>query len=220
MVLLSLLIIAVVVLVKIFNSPKEKYVRSVSGGKTPEQKKTIRYFVETLFGKWSSDEEYENYLESLLDREGSKAHAMIKLGIDEEEVHEIEPVMMEGYLFDNTAYQKRRKKDGKWVSSGFELSWLFFGESQVYIYTKTIYTDETRAKEDTMEYFYKDITAFKTGSENVDIYDKITNKHDYVNTTNFQVVVPGDSKMIAVRDAGTLEHSIQGMKQLLREKKS
>ena len=211
-----LVLIACIVGFKFWSSPKERYVRSVSAGKTPDQIKTIRYFVDTMFGKFT-DPEYEQYVNSIVLRESSKETAMNKLGIDEDQVNEIEPLMMEGYDFNDNTYSKRVGND--WVSSAYQLTWLFFSAEQLYIYTRHFYMDETREDEDTQEYFYKDITAFKTGSKTVDQFDKLTNARSTVNTETFSIVVPGDTVDVALRNSHSLNDRIQGMKQLLREKK-
>lgn len=216
-VLLIIVIIAGFVFFKIYTSPKEKKARELSRGKNEEQIKTIRYFLQTTFGpKWASRQEYESYLTSKVSINSEEA--IRKLGVDESEVNEIDPVPLEGYVFNKNVLSK--KEGNAWISSGYHVTWLFFSKSQVYIYKRVIYTDENYDNVSTLEYFYKDVTAFRTGTETYDVIDTLTGSSNSVNVDSFQVVVPGDDLRISVNNDGDFERKVQGMKQLLREKKN
>ena len=215
--LFFLIFIAAVIFFKIYSSPKETLARELSKGKTQEQIKTIRYLLETTLGpKWTSDSEYESYLDSIVKIDVQQA--INKIGVDESEVNEIDPVEMEGYVFDKNTLQKR--VGSRWISSCYHVTWLFFSPTQVYIYRRQFNADETRDNVSTLEYFYRDVTAFRTGTETFDVVDKLTSKSTSVNVDSFQVVVPGDDFRVSVRDNSDFENKVQGMKQLLREKKN
>lgn len=196
------------------------WIKMTYRGKTAEQKAVIRYFlVRGLFRKKMSDAEFDSFvLKSVPDL---KQTAMDKIGLDEDQLKEIEPVHFEGFVFDKESYQKKGK-DKLWRSSKYEVAWLFFSDNQIYIYKKTFSLHEKKDKEITVEYFYKDITNFSTSSEYHDV--KMHNKFGKITTVDvdtqmFKLVVPGDSFLCAMTQSEYVENAIQGMKAKLREKK-
>lgn len=119
-------------------------------------------------------------------------------------------------------------KDRVWRSSAYQISWIFFSDTQVYVYQYTFNMDEDGKKEATEEYFYKDITNFSTVSDSVEkeVVDKVscTGKTTYVrksvDSNRFALVVPGDKFYCSMEQSDYTERAIQGMKAKLREKKS
>lgn len=190
-------------------------VRSAYEGKTPEQKEVIRYFlIDGCLQKRMSDAEYD----ALVRKETSnlKQRGMDKIGLDEEQLKEIEPVHFEDFVFNDDCYQKKGDDD-IWRSSKYQVTWLFFSDTEVFVYQKTISFDEKKDKERTEEYFYKDIVSFSTVNENEEIdIDGVIQRFD---VTQFKIVVPGDSFFCAMCQNEYTERSIQGMKSKLREKK-
>lgn len=196
--------------------------RALCKGKTEEQKNTIKYFCRVpgclsgLFEKKISDDEYMQMVYRKRDSMNLKQKALNKIGLDEDEVSEIPPAVFEGFVF-NDAFGKQRY-DGKWVSSSYQVSWIFFSSTQIYIYRSTIYMDENKGRESTDEFFYKDVTSFSTSSETETAHGLQGNKFE-VETNKFCMVVPGDKLFVSmdgVADSGAI---IQAMKQKLREKK-
>lgn len=152
------LVVGLFLYLKFFRDPA--YVREAYAGKTKEQKEVIRYFlVDVCLRKTMSDAEYDAFVAKTIP--DLKQRGMYKIGLDEDQLKEIEPVHFEGFVFDNDSYQKKGEDD-KWRSSKYEVAWLFFSDTQVYLYQKTVSFDERKEKENTEEYFYKDITNFST----------------------------------------------------------
>ncbi|MBP3494603.1 MAG: hypothetical protein J6K52_00165 [Clostridia bacterium] len=199
------------------NSENAALVKSLCQGKNEDQKKVIKYFVqeEGCMTKNISDDEYATMVASKRDAMNLKAKALKKIGLDEEEVNEIPPVMFQGYTFKN-AYAKKRG-NGNWVSSNYEVTWIFFSSTQIYVYKCTFAMDEDKTKETTLEYFYKDVTAFSTSSEAEKA--KINGKDEEIETEKFTLVVPGDKLYVSMGDIEDADSIIQAMKQKLREKK-
>ncbi len=198
-------------------------------GRTPEQQKVIKYFYGDAgcLRKGLSDEEYESMIKAKLSSMNIKQKALNKIGLDESQVNEITPVHFEGYLFDDKKAYARLGKDRYWRSSAYQVSWIFFSDTQVYVYQYTFNMDEDGKKESTEEYFYKDITNFSTSSDSVEkeVVDKVscTGKTTYVrknvDTNRFALVVPGDKFYCSMKQSDYTERAIQGMKAKLREKK-
>lgn len=192
-----------------------KYVRKAYKGKSEEQKQVIRYFLVEGCGKETiSDAEYDAIIAKRLPQ--IKRQGLKKIGLDEDQIKEIEPVHFENFVFDNDSYYKKGE-DGVWRSSKYEVTWLFFSDSQVFLYKKTMSFDEKKDKEATEEYFYKDITNFSTVSETKTI--TLGDIPLEIDTTQFKLVVPGESFKCAMIQNDYTEGAIQGMKAKLREKK-
>ena len=150
---------------------------------------------------------------------GIKEKALQKLGIDEDQVTEISPIFFDGYAFNNFEDPYFKKEGNRWRSSNYEAAAFFFSAEQVYCYKFILSLTQNSTKESTEEYFYKDIVAAATQS---DIFshkegkNSISIKHEF-----FQLTTSGGTSISAsFRDHVQAERSINGMKQLLRAKKS
>lgn len=212
-----IIVVAVVYYVKVYNSPNAKAVRELCKGKTPEQVKAIEYFCkEGCMTKTISDDEYLNLVRAKRDAMNFRQKALDKIGLDEDEVNEIPPVMFEGFYYKN-AYAKQNAS-GAWVSSAYQVSWVFFSSTQIYLYTYTFNMDEDKKNERTDEFFYKDVTSFSTMSESDTAHGLGGNTFE-VTSEQFAMVVPGDKLFLAMGDVKDADSIIQAMKQKLREKK-
>ena len=80
----------------------EQDIKRLCKGRTEEQKKVIRYFLGGggCLSKTMSDEEYEAAVMAKARSMDFKQKALNKIGLDESQVNEIEPVHFEGYYFD------------------------------------------------------------------------------------------------------------------------
>jgi hypothetical protein len=192
-------------------------------GKNDQQKQVIKYLYGGFmtFGKMS-DNEYDRLVAKVRDGLNLKQRALEKIGIDEDELKEIEPVFFEGYARDNAFIGKQ---DGKLRSTWYETAWLFFSDTQVYM-SKYCWDMESDSKrESTEEYFYKDITNFNTAAETVEAFKRTGCSGDKVEKENrefssFSLVVPGDKFYCSTSNAPNAEASVSAMKQKLREKKT
>jgi hypothetical protein len=206
-------------------SADSKEVKERSKGRSAKQKQALRYFCnEGCLQKKVSDETYDNMVKAKSNSLNATANGMAKIGLDESQLQEIEPVHFEGYCFIPKKTFYKRGKDGKWRSSAYQVSWLFFSSTQVYLYQYTFNMDEDGKKEATEEYFYRDITNFSTSSDTVEMpfYDPKKKKNilKNVDSNRFTVVVPGDKLYCSIDQNDSTERAIQGMKAKLREKKN
>lgn len=208
---------------------KQAEMKRALRGRTPDQQKVIKYFYGAggCLSQGITDQEYDAMLKAKLNSINIKAKALNKIGLDESQVNEIEPVHFEGFLFDDKKAYARCGKDRVWRSSAYQVSWIFFSDTQVYVYQYTFNMDEDGKKEATEEYFYRDITNFSTSSDTVEkeVVDKVscsgktTFARRSVNTDRFALVVPGDKFYCSMNQTSYTERAIQGMKAKLREKK-
>lgn len=200
------------------SDPNAQLIKQACMGKTEEQKKVIEYFCkqEGCLSKNMTDDEYMQLVFRKRDSMNFRAKALSKIGLDEEEVNEIPPAMFQGFVYKN-AYAKKRA-NGQWVSSAYQVAWVFFSSTQVYIYRHTFNMDEDKKNESTDEFFYKDVTSFSTSSETETAHGLSDNKFE-VETNKFCMVVPGDKLFVSMDGVTDSEAIIQAMKQKLREKK-
>lgn len=204
-------------------------IKRLCKGRTEEQKKVIKYFLGGggCLASTMQDEEYDALVQAKAKSMDFKQKALNKIGLDESQVNEIEPVHFEGYYFDEKKTYAKWGKDRVWRSSAYQISWLFFSSTQVYVYQYTFNMDEDGKKESTEEYFYRDITNFSSSSDTVEkeVLDKINCKGEStyvrknVDSNRFALVVPGDKFYCSMEQSDYTERAIQGMKAKLREKK-
>ncbi len=219
--IIILLVVAAIIFFKLKSDPK--WLKEIYEGKDDEQKEVIRYFLrEGCLASVMKDAEYDELLAGKIASINPKQKALDKHGLDIEQVNEIPPVNFEGYVFDDSAYVKKGEDD-KWRSSKYQISWIFFSDTQVYFYQYTFNTDELSKREATDEYFYKDIVNFSTSStsEEVKLYDKSGKSQlKTVDTDKFQMVVPGDKVSCSMTKTAETDNIIKAMKNKLREKKN
>ncbi len=195
------------------------------GKMSPEQKKVLtKYFcVSGCLGSLGAmkDEDYDAMVDEKVKALNLKQKALNKIGLDESEVNEIAPVNFYGWDDDDSKNTLTGKvgRDGEYRTSRYQVSWLFFSSTQVYLYSYTIDMLFNKSSERTEEYFYKDITNFSTNSESKEY--TIGKNTVTAQKAEFQIVVPGDKMRLAITGMNMeeVERSLQAMKQKLREKK-
>lgn len=195
-------------------------------GRPKEQQDVIKYF----FGKGGfltkriTDGEYDSLVANTIKQSNFRQKALAKIGLDESQVNEIEPVNFEGWLFGKNVGWAKYGLDNKARSSAYQITWLFFSSSQVYIYKHTIHFDKDDKKVATEEYFYKDITNFSTVTDTVEqsFWNNNLKKYEVknVDSNDFAITVPGDKFYCSMEQNDYTERAIQGMKAKLREKKA
>lgn len=224
-IVIILLVVAAIIYFRLASDSPE--VKRRGKGRPEEQKQALRYFLnDGFFQKKPTDQQYDEMVSSKVKQLqiDTMQRALSKLGIDESEVQEIAPIFFANYVFGMKNTYSRMGKDGNWRSSAYQVSWLFFGPTQVYLYQYTFNTDEDGKKEHTEEYFYKDIVNFtmSNDTEETPIWDK--KKHEFVlknvDSCRFRIVVPGESLYCAMTQSDKNERAVHGMKAKLREKKN
>ncbi|MEE1195395.1 MAG: hypothetical protein UHS54_00715 [Lachnospiraceae bacterium] len=211
---------------------KQQEMQMLLRGKNSEQQAVIKFFYGASGGCMSSGmtvEEYRQKVRARLNGLDTKSMALRKLGIDEEEVQEIAPVTFEGYVFnDKVDNLVARATTNTWVSSEYMITWLFFGEREVFIYQYSFSMTSDSKKENTMQYFYQDVTNFTASSET---YQKLVAESSgcmggtqymqaSANADEFKIVVPGDTLRCSMTPNDSTDAAIRGMRNKLREMKN
>lgn len=148
--------------------------------------------------------------------------ALSKLGLDADEVKLIEPVVVHGYYYKNIAsgVQVKLGKDRVFRSSNYEGVVLFFSEHQLHAYKfQFSLVSSQESREQTDEYFYKDVVSVATQSETFTIND-IKGNSQQVNFEEFKLTTTGGTSITSsIRDEGSVSRVISGARSLIREKK-
>lgn len=171
------------------------------------------------YNKWDGevDRLYTRYVESM----DVKQMAMEKLGIDEDQVKEVKPFSIYGQTY-NGWY--RFGADGEIRTDDREITWIFFGDNQIYLYTLSFsLTGREHKTESTQEFFYTDIVSVSTGSVSKTLNAKKSaggGKWESVEAEEFRLVVPGDKMSFAFTSNNEISASIRGMKEKIRDKKN
>ncbi|MBR5481025.1 MAG: hypothetical protein IKU85_04970 [Bacteroidaceae bacterium] len=195
-------------------------------GRSAEQQAVIRYFKNEpscLSKKPINDEEYDQLLKETLKSKDFVEMALNFIGIDSEEVKDVDPIHFEGYSFDDGALQKKGI-DKVWRSSKYQTTWIFFGKNQIFIYQYTFFMDEDGFKQKAEDYFYPDVTSISISSDREDIEAKDKNGNKLKVNVDYSVltirIVDGQKFDILVPTNDYTDRAIRGMKSLLREKRN
>ena len=203
-------------------------------GKTKEQKDVIDFFASggKSGGCLSSNMDIAEYIE-LVERKANsidfKARAMGKIGIDEDQISEIEPICLTNFRFASDCYSVVERIDNEVyaVSNEFSVAWLFFSESQMYVYTYIFDMMSNNVGEYVREYFYTDITCFRTVHH---VVERIMTDakgcgcsskpiHADYDTDSLYITVPGEDYSISIRNSQESMNSIYAARAFVREKK-
>ena len=215
----------------------------MKNGKTEEQKTVIDYFAGEKSGcmkKGIADEKFDEIVKNKLNEYASKSRALSMLGIDSDQVTEIAPIFFHGFSTSlqgndaeailNWKYAFKTGKDGRFRTSAYDATWLFFGDEEMFVYSVEIDLMSVEKTERTDEYFYKDITNFATNIKTVEQQMTTVQKGCFgkssaqTETTakeikKFYLTVPGSDFYCSVSGVPTADAALQGLKQKLRDKK-
>ena len=215
-------------------------------GKTYDQQRVIDFFNDPygdgkkkgcLSNKDSlSLVEYEKMIVDRCASLNIKQRAIARIALDESEISEINPISLHSYVY--PLFRENSKifikiANNTAVTSRYEVTWLFFSQTQIYAYNIEFDMTSDEIIEDVQEFFYTDITCFETRNhliENIrlDTSGCLKNgakgcfnaaiKDNYV-IDSFRITVPGKDFSVSMRNSGNQFQSIQAAKAMLREKK-
>lgn len=218
------------------NASKAAELAALKKGKSPEQKRVIDFFVGEATGGCgclgkNSGIVMDEYLKIVNDKVISynlKAKAIAKIGLDESQISEIEPIMLSSFVYDNDCYYKF--ENNMVVTNQYSVTWIFFSAEQIYTYRFIFDTTSDNTWEYTKDFFYGDITCFSTTKkvkERIEtgiagcgcLGGKETVSKTLYYIDSFAIVAPGTEYSVSMTDSPTMERSVQAAKAMLREKK-
>ena len=197
-------------------------------GRSSDQQQVIHYFLDErgCLAKGIPDSEFDANKERQINALNLKQKALNKLGVDEDQVKEVDPICLIGPVYDKG--WRRRGSDNINRYSVYQVTHIFCSAEQVYVYQYTINLDSDEKKERAEEYFYKDITNFTTIDDTEELEFEVVKgcmensdtERIKVNTNSFKIVVPGEAFLCSMVPNDETEGKIQALKAKLREKKS
>jgi hypothetical protein len=186
------------------------------------------------------DEEIDRICEEQV--KNIRVDAMNKLGLDEEEIKEAEPIIVHGYKTvgckrgDYVAIDTLYKlgKDGVLRTSNYQATVFFFSKDQVHSFTRDFSLIDDEKFDGTEEYFYRDIVSVSTEQGKLDVAmgsaalalmqgksaRNIPTKK--VNYECFNLTTSGGTNMLGFfkkTDSDNVSRSINAMRNLLKTKK-
>lgn len=205
-------------------------VKKLCKGRSADQQEIIHYFYDErgCLNKGIADSSFDSNMNRQIAALNLKNKALNKLGVDEDQVKEVEPICLVGPIYDKGV--RRRGADNVNRYSVNQITYIFCSSDQVYVYQYTINLDSDEKKERAEEYFYKDITNFTTIDDTEEFAFEVTKggcmpkterQRIKVDTNKFKIAVPGDDPFIcAMIPNDETEGQIQALKAKLREKKN
>ena len=160
-----------------------------------------------------------------------RAHALKKLGLEEEEVTMATPIELWGYQLPaknavdengKPLYSAVQGSDGVWRSPTVTLTAFYFSENTVHFYEWSKSIVSNPSSESTDEIYYKDIVSVKTLAEDKQAYDLNGNilQGQTIHFDTFAIRnMGGESISCSVRESGVAEEAVKGMRALLKTKK-
>ena len=217
-------------IIKEIKKMDSKEVKKLCKGRSEDQQQIIHYFCDErgCLSKGIPDSDFDANKVRQISALNLKQKALNKLGIDEDQVKEVDPICLEGPVY-KTSTWRRRGGDQTNRYSAYQVTYIFCSSDQVYDYQYTINLDSDEKKERAEEYFYKDITNFTSIDDTEEFEFEVTKggckpstemQRIKVNTNTFKIAVPGDAFECSMISNSEIEGQIQALKAKLREKKN
>ena len=216
-------------------------VTKYKSGATEDQKDAIDYFIPnggalfnffnamtlglvgliySMFFEKEKDKEYEQIVERLLASQDTYHRALDKIGLDESQLQEIEPVKFCGY--DDSDFVKFTVK-GEYRTNKIMVAHLFFSDTQVYLYKIIFDTMKNDVYECNEECYYSDIVKLRSVVNTKEHFKrkgclKAKWKRIPYQIQRFELFVPGTS--FACCTDGDISKQVEAMTFKVREKKT
>lgn len=148
------------------------------------------------------------------------------LGIDKENLIKDDKDNVSSFYISGNNFDGGWRKIGTVYRTEYqEITWLYFGVDQLYIYkVKLSLIAPSKKKEESLEFFYKDIVSVSVAQETIDIKGEAADggaeNDKQVESERFRLVVPGDKLNFAYIPNDYTTARINAMKSMIREKKN
>ncbi len=176
-------------------------------------KKTIKWEPKSVM----TDEEYKRRVAEKIVAMRIADRALTKLGLDEEQVREIEPIVFSDKVVLPTSLRVYNPISKEVYSSTHEVTYVYFTDNQLFVYKTQFDMCCNVAQEWTSEYFYSDVCDVSSHvSQNVIAIG--TSKIDY-SRLYFEIIATNSSIRFELNGDNSCLASFMAMKQKIREKK-
>lgn len=177
------------------------------------------WWIYSQIGNRPTEQEVDHAAQQVI--AGLLQRGLHRLGIDQEEVNLIEPLVATGYSFEPVGGELRvkRGKDNRIRSSVYEGVVIYFGEQLLHSYKVrfTLLNPNIAPYEETDEYFYRDVVSISTQSTAVRsaYFEGEIPREELKLTTS-----GGTSVTSAFENSTSAGNVFQAARQLIRNKKS
>lgn len=170
-------------------------------------------------------QEFDKTAAQIIKDQKFEERGMSYLGIDPENLIKDEKSGASSFDIRGNNYDGGwRRINGFYRTEFQEITWLYFGTDQLYIYkVKLSLIDPKSKKEESLEFFYKDIVSVSVAQESVDVKGEGSDddgKTKQVDSEKFRLVVPGDKLSFAYIPNDYTTGRINAMKSMIRDKKT
>lgn len=119
-----------------------KEIKKLCKGRSEDQQQIIHYFCDErgCLSKGIPDSDFDANKVRQISALNLKQKALNKLGIDEDQVKEVDPICLEGPAY-KTSTWRRRGGDQTNRYSAYQVTYIFCSSDQVYAYQYTINLD-------------------------------------------------------------------------------
>ncbi len=168
--------------------------------------------------------EFDKTAQKIIDDQKLKERGMEYLGIDADQLAKDENMSDTAFFITGNNWEGGwRRRGDDWRTEYREITWLYFGKDQLYIYrVKLSLMNPQSKKEESQEFFFKDIVSVSVAQESIDIKGTGSDGDNtkQVDSERFRLVVPGDKLSFAYTPTQYVSKCINQMKSLIREKKN
>ncbi len=165
-----------------------------------------------------TDEEFEALVDAKIESLNIAQLGLDRLGLDEDQVKEIKPIILRDKVIDEKSLTVRNKGNHSIHSSTQYVTYLYFTDEQLFVYKIQFDMCCNMQDEWTSEFFYKDICDVSSYT-----YKNILKIDDYefeYSTVSFKIIAFNSSIGFDMDGDNDKVGSIQAMKQKIREKKA
>lgn len=145
-----------------------------------------------------------------------------KIGLDPDQVNQMEPVMVHGPFLEQISYDPavKRGKDRQVRSSNHEISIFYFNDQQIHFYNYRYSLIDDEHNETIAEYFYGDIVSISTAMTTTMYFDDRRKRDDFTVLNTLELSsADGEKLKCSIQDLQKVQPKIQRIKDLLRMKK-
>ena len=168
--------------------------------------------------KLMTDAEFEKLVDEKIKAMNVAQLGLEKLGLDIEQIKEINPIVLKDKVINNSSLTVRNKKNNSVHSSTQHVTYLYFTDEQLFVYKIQFDMCCNMQEEWASEFFYKDICDVSSYTrKNVLKAENVEYEYSLV---SFEIIATNSKIGFDLDGANENVDSIQAMKQKIREKKS
>lgn len=192
-------------------------------------------FAKQYIAKWETErsrrayewpKEFDERAKKIIAEQKLEERGMNYLGIDGENLIKDEKDGSSSFSIRGNNYDGGwRRTNDVYRTEYQEITWLYFGTDQLYLYkVKLSLIDPSSKREESQEFFYKDIVSVSVAQETVDLKSQGVGEDGeqpkQIDSEKFCLVVPGDKLSFAYTPTDYTVGRVNAMKAMIRDKKT